>query len=128
MWVKILLCIVMPIALFLDIIHYSLSMFGDFYISIAWYSYHIIRQLGTVFIKMSKWIVSVLDRTIIAASFRITIIVGLSATVIINRYEPFFLKQEESTAVLEFVSSAIVIPVIFEWIISFKNKRIKLLH
>ena len=122
-WIKLPLCLVMPIAFILDIIHCTLSFLCDSLISIVWYSYQILKQLGAVFKRIAAWIISVSDRTIIATSFRLTIVVGLCATVIINRYEPFFLKQDESTAVLEFISSAIVIPVILEWIVSFKNRR-----
>lgn len=124
-WIKLPLCLVIPIAFTLDIIHCTLSFLCDSLISIVWYSYQILKQLGAVLKRMATWIISLPDRTIIATSFRLTIVVGLCATVIINRYEPFFLKQDESTAVLEFISSAIIIPVILEWIVSFKNKRKK---
>lgn len=49
---------------------------------------------------------------------------ALVCTVVFNRYQPIFRMQEASTAVLEFIASAIIIPIIFEWISSFKNNLV----
>ena len=56
------------------------------------------------------------DKKIVAVSFRIAIIAALVITVIVNRYDVFVKNVEESTSVLEFIASSIIIPVVFEWI------------
>ena len=40
--------------------------------------------------------------------------------VIVNRYNPFLHYIEASSGVLEFIASAIVIPMILTWIIDYK--------
>jgi hypothetical protein len=43
--------------------------------------------------------------------------------VILNRYQSIFKIGDANTAILEFVASAIIIPVAFEWISSIKSNK-----
>lgn len=63
------------------------------------------------------------EKRIIAVSFRLALIFSLVIVVVTNRYEPIFKAYEESTVVFEFIGSAVIIPVIFEWIHSLTAKR-----
>ena len=63
------------------------------------------------------------EKRIIAVSFRLALIFLLVIVVVTNRYEPIFKAYEESTVVFEFIGSAVIIPVIFEWIHSLNAKR-----
>lgn len=119
---KILLYPIVLLTAILDIVYRSLSLFFHTIISILWYSYQIVQQIIMLFIKMCNRILLLSDKTVVAISFRFAIILGFGLTVALNRYAPFFRNQEESTAVLEFLSSTIIIPVILEWILSYKKR------
>ena len=70
-----------------------------------------------------KWISKLSDKRIGVLSFRVAFVMALAITVIINRYQPLLKNYEESTSVLEFVASSIIIPVIFEWIYSIRQQE-----
>ena len=86
-------------------------------------SYLIIKQFLSVIIKAAVWLTKLKSRNVVAISFRIAIILAFGLSVIINKYEPFLRNYEESSFVLEFVSSSIIIPIIFEWIFSYKKSK-----
>ncbi len=53
--------------------------------------------------------------------FRSAFIVSITLVVIVNRYAPFLHTGDTTTGIMEFVASAIVIPVIFTWILDYKS-------
>lgn len=119
-WIRYLL---LPITFVLDIC----IMFVSVLISLISYSVGYICVL-TIMIKktlnsLSNWLLGLSDKKIVAISFRIALILALVCIVVMNRYQPIFKMQEANTAVLEFVASAIIIPTVFEWINSVKNKQ-----
>lgn len=63
------------------------------------------------------------DDIIISRAFKVAIVLSLIIVVAINRYYPIFIYQEQSTSVLEFVASAILLPLIFEWIQSVSKRK-----
>ena len=73
--------------------------------------------------KMIVWINHLSDRHVVVISFRVALIAALTITVIRNRYEPLLKEYEASTGTLEFIASAILIPVIFEWISTTKAQK-----
>lgn len=73
--------------------------------------------------RISNWILGLSDKRVVVISFRIALIMALICIVILNRYQSIFKMKDASTAVLEFVASAIIIPVVFEWINSVKNNQ-----
>lgn len=75
--------------------------------------------------RICVWLISLSDKRIVAVSFRIAVILGLGCTVLINRYAPFLHYNEESTAVLEFIASALIIPVVLNWISSYSRLDLK---
>lgn len=119
---KILGIILFPIGFVIDIIlmyfkiciAVFLSGIGDVCILIR-LILNSLRHLRTRIYKIS-------DRHIVAMSFRLATIIFLVAIQIENSYFPIFRKAEASTAVFEFVASAIIIPLIFEWIYSYRNR------
>ncbi len=72
---------------------------------------------------MFNWILDISDRKLVGISFRMAIISALVIMVVSDRYKPIFTLYEESTAILEFLASAIIIPVTFEWINSRTYKK-----
>lgn len=74
------------------------------------------------YIKKIYWrFLNLSNRRVVAFSFRVAVLMGLGGTVILNRYQPFVYYEEKSTAVLEFVSSVLIIPIVWEWIKCYKK-------
>lgn len=118
---KVLLWITLgPIAIF-DVVKIIMEFIVKLFVSIIWYTYVIIKQIFELMIRFIIWLTSLEGRTVVAMSFRVAIILAFGFSVILNRCEPFLRNYEESTAILEFVSSSIIIPIIFEWILSYKK-------
>lgn len=120
-WIRYLL---LPFAFVIDIIFLIIRVL---IYTVIWYSIGyiciLIRLIKKTLDKLSNWISDLSDKRIVAISFRIALIMALVCIVVMNRYQPIFKEQEARTAVLEFVASAIIIPVIFEWINSAKNNH-----
>jgi len=119
---RLLLWAVSIIAAMIDVVRIVICIGGTLLGLLVWYIYVFIKRVIKVLIKMALWVLALSDKNIIAISFRVAIILGLGLTVVANMYSPFLYTHEASASVLEFVSSAIIIPVIFEWILSYKNK------
>ena len=107
----------------IDIIRITIELLASYLVAIFYFILLLIKQIYHILRKVCIWIEGFSDKTFIAISFRLAIILGLSCTVILNRYNSFLYNKDNSTAVLEFITSAIIIPVIFEWISSYKNKK-----
>ena len=109
-----------PIVIILDILGMTGLLAYGIVVSIVWYLLSIAISIGKIISKIADRILLLSDRNVVAISFRISIILGLGCTVLINQYEPFLLNQE-STSAFEFISSTIIIPVILEWVVSYKT-------
>ncbi len=119
--VRIFFKITVPFAFILDIILTILQMIFTILVSIFWYLICILIHLNYLFFRISEHMANTSERTVIVVAFRISLILGLCITVIINRYNPFFASPETPCAVIEFIASVILIPVILEWIMSFRK-------
>lgn len=119
---RLLLWAVSIIAAMIDVVRIVICIGGTLLGLLVWYIYVFIKRVIKVLIKIALWVLALSDKNVIAISFRVAIILGLGLTVVANMYSPFLYTHEASAPVLEFVSSAIIIPVIFEWILSYKNK------
>lgn len=119
-WIRYLL---LPATFVLDII----IMFISIFISLISYSVGYICVLARMIKKtlnsLLNWLSELSDKRIVAISFRIALILALICIVVMNRYQPIFKMQEANTAVFEFLASAIIIPIVFEWINSVKNNQ-----
>lgn len=83
----------------------------------------VLHQLVKLLNKLFDGIINCSDRRIVAMSFRVATVASIASIVIINRIDPIFVHTEESTAILEFIASAVVIPVIYSWISTWLEKR-----
>lgn len=119
-WVRYLL---LPITFILDIILLCVNALVSFMGSAVGYIFVLARIIKKTLNRISNWILGLSDKRIVAISFRIGIILALSFVVILNRYQPIFKIRDANTAILEFVASAIIIPVVFEWISSIKCNK-----
>lgn len=79
-------------------------------------------QVIKLVIQFSQWVIGISDRKVMILSFRSALVFSLTSIVIVNRYVPIIKKYEAGTAVLEFCSSAIVIPLVLSWIMDYRNK------
>lgn len=73
-----------------------------------------VKEVLRVFRIFTNWLLVISQRMVLAICFRIAAIVGLCSTVIINRYDSFLRCVESSTAILEFLASVIIIPVVID--------------
>lgn len=119
----VLVWILSPIFIALDICLTISRILGSFLIETIGYVVLLLRMIKTTIGKIVVYINNLSDRRFVATSFRIALILTLALTVVTNRYSPLFKLYDPSTAVLEFISSTILIPVIFEWIGSVRRKN-----
>lgn len=114
--------LILPMFLILDI----LIMFVKETICIVGetigYFFILIQLSKNGFKNFTDWILTFSDRKIIYILFRIAVIIALMCIIALNRYQPIFKMQKQSTEILEFIASTIIIPVIFELVISTKTK------
>lgn len=123
LFIKLFGSLVIPFAFAIDIIMSSILAILSIIRSGIGYLFLLIHLFRQTVKRILSWISELSDKRIVALSFRVAFIAALSITVILNRYQPFLKQYNESTSVLEFVASSIIIPVIFEWIYSSKQKE-----
>lgn len=121
---RFLLWLGVPFTIILDLFQLAILLAYGLVVSIIWYLICITVSVKKIFSEIGKWILSLSDRNVVIISFRIATILGFGCTVIINQYEPFLMNQETSS-VFEFISSTIIIPVILEWVLSYKDRTKK---
>lgn len=116
--------ILIPFIIIVDLMYAFIStLFSMLVIAPFSYTLVFIRLLKNTFLDFCSWLCSRSDRIIIAFSFRLSIIAAFVFIVITNRITPIFTNNEAYTTILEFVSSAIIIPVIFDGISAMKDGR-----
>ena len=113
-----LLC---PIIFVKDIIVSFVLLIVSLMFGIIEYTINIFKAiLKTGFFFVKSKLSSCSNKEVFIFSIRLSIILAFTSVVIFNRYNPIFANVEQSTGALEFLSSAIIIPIIFEWIYSLK--------
>ncbi|WP_392461900.1 hypothetical protein [Streptococcus parasuis] len=90
---------------------------------IIFYILLIILRLRNSYNKMKMWVYSLSDRRVTVMFFRISVIESIICLVTYNRISPLVKMTTESTVILEFISSSIMIPVILSWILEFKKLK-----
>ena len=118
-WIRYVL---IPITFVLDIIMVLINIVSLFICDIMGYVFTLARMIKKTLSRVSRWILELSDKRVVVISFRVALVMALLCVVILNRYQTIFKFEEESTAVLEFIASAIIIPVVFDWISSVKNR------
>lgn len=113
--------LVLPLFLILDIFNRFIKETTCIIGEIIGYFFIIIQLLMNWFKNFLDWILTFSDKKIINIALRTTIIIAFLCVIVLNRYQPIFKRQEQSTEILEFVASTIIIPIVLEWIISIKK-------
>ena len=109
-----LLCLMIIIPV--DIILKLICIVINIIMTIVAYTYYLIRRINKSLTLFSKWLDSISD-----IIFRAAFVFSISSVVLVNRYCRCLKVYENSTAGFEFVASAIVIPLIFSWIVDYKS-------
>lgn len=110
------LLILIPIDIFTKIVGVILNII----MTVGLYIYLIMYRIKNSIVCLVNWFEQISERKMINVIFRSAFILSISIIVIANRYNPFLHYDEAGTGVLEFIASAIVIPMIFTWIIDYK--------
>lgn len=119
--VQILIVLISPILLIVDIVEIVLLSFWVLIFEMLRLVLFLLGHAKQSIVKVLGWTATLSNSRVVALSFRVSIIVTLVLMVIINRYQPLGKQVEESTAVLEFIASAILIPMVFSWISEYKS-------
>lgn len=117
-----MLYILFPLIYCFDVLKMIISCFFVYTIGAIGFMVLSLRKITREIIKALLWTFNLSEKRSVAVSFRLALILSFVIVAATNRYEPIFNVYEESTAVFEFVASAVIIPVIFEWIYSLKSK------
>lgn len=121
--IKVLGGLFIPIVFIVDVLLMLVNIGISIVFSVMKNVIMLLRLMKDTFMKTLDWISNLSDKRIVAVSFRIALIIALVITVGFNRYITIFKNYEASTAVLEFVASSIIIPIIFEWISRFNRNK-----
>lgn len=77
-----------------------------------------LRILGKGLLRFLRMVTGIPGYKVMKNTFRMSGIVAVFVVVIVNRMNMFFIPDDSFIAITEFLASAIVIPIIFEWIYS----------
>lgn len=120
---RLLIILFFPLGALIDILIMVLLLLEALVIMTFKYLLLFVGYIIISFVKILKKIALLSEKRMIGIFLRIAPIISLLIVVTINRYTRIFLYNEESTAILEFIASTIIIPIVFEWIYSANNKR-----
>ncbi len=120
---KPLMCLCVPLVVIADYLMTLLAFFWGLIRDILVYILRILHQLAKILQRLSEKITKWSDRQVVSLSFRFATLASIASIVIINRIDSFFVHTEQSTAILEFIASAVVIPVIYSWINAWIAKK-----
>ncbi len=120
--IKILLSFALILSFIFDVLVEIIQGFINLILEILFDFGVLINICADIIGKMISYILNLTRKTIITVSFRVALVVALIFIVVQNHYHPIFRLGDPSTAVLEFLASAIIIPVLFQWIYSLKNR------
>ena len=115
---RLLLYILIPIVALVDLIITISVLLFSMLCSALLNALAILRFIVRFAMKPIKTFGGASDRRIVALSSRIAIVTTLVSIVVMNQIDSIFKNSTSSTAILEFIASAIIIPLVFEWISS----------
>lgn len=116
---KLLLFLFLAFAVLMDlIINIFMLMYSFIVCFCLWSFFEFLITLGSGVMAFLNRITEIPDYRVVQNTFRLAGIVAVFVVVISNRMCIFITPKESFIAVTEFLASAIVIPIIFEWIYS----------
>lgn len=120
---KISICLFSIPIIVIDLILKTMQFIYFYILKLVFLSILIIRRIAIVFISITNFISSRTERVAFVFMFRASFILSLIIVVLFNRYQPFFKINDASTVSLEFLASAIIIPLLLSWILDMKRSK-----
>ena len=116
----VVMIVIIP-AIIIDIIFKLLYYSYRTLISFSYNLLIFLRYLSSFFTDVFEKIQKISDRKIVVIFLRGSFILSILSLVIYNRYNPLMKQYSEGTAIFEFLSSTILIPLLLSWILELKN-------
>lgn len=118
-FLKILVILSLPFSLAIDLIMNAFLFIYYFVIcSCLGALIEFLRLIGIALLRIMRSISNIPGHKVMKNTFRISMIVALIFVVIVNRFNFFYNCDATFVEISEFIASAILIPVVFEWIYS----------
>ena len=122
---KILVRVVYPFVFIIDIPLLSLRLFLTVMREGIGYLLMMVKNMGSFFVSIFGRFSSLSHRSVIKVALRLSLIIAIVLTVVMNRAFPIYKVSSNVTSIVEFVGSAIVIPAIFESLYYFRFRKSK---
>ena len=121
---KMLLSVPFIIAFFLDYF-VGLLCFSSYWIVfvLGGAVLEFLMLFGRIIVRIIRFITSIPGRRVLKGSFRLSGIVSVTICVIASRLSLFCYNDDDFIGIVEFIASAIIIPIIFEWIYNYNRSE-----
>ena len=107
----------------IDVLYAIFDFFCKFIIGILFYILIIVYRIFKSLKDLKFWIFRLSDRKVTVIIFRVSFIFALISLVTFNRISPLTKMGIESTEILEFIASSLIIPLVLSWIMEYSNLR-----
>lgn len=107
----------------IDVLYDIFYIFCSLIIGILFYISIIIYRIFKSLKDLKFWIFKLSDRKVTVVIFRVSFILALISLVTFNRISPLAKMEIESTELLEFIASSLIIPLVLSWIMEYNNLR-----
>lgn len=107
----------------IDVLYAIFDFFSKFIIGILFYTLIIVYRIFKSLKGLKFWIFRLSDRKVTVIIFRVSFIFALISLVTFNRISPLTKMGIESTEILEFIASSLIIPLVLSWIMEYSNLR-----
>lgn len=118
---KMISIIIKPCLFVVDIINNTLSIMFLIVLDILLYLVTVIKWILKIIKALGLKLISESDRIILLYLFRSVLVFSLTTIVALNRYCRILKLYNSGTAVLEFIVSVIVIPLVLSWVLELNN-------
>lgn len=107
----------------IDVLYAIFDFFCKLIIDILFYVLIIVYRIFKSLKDLKLWIFRLSDRKVTVIIFRVSFIFALISLVTFNRISPLTKMGIESTEILEFIASSLIIPLVLSWIMEYSNLR-----
>lgn len=111
------------ISVIIDVLYGIFYIFCKLIIGILFYILNFIYRIFKSLKDLKFWIFKLSDRKVTVIIFRVSFILALISLVTFNRISPLTKTEIESTEILEFIASSLIIPLVLSWIMEYNNLR-----
>lgn len=127
-WWRFMRYILFPLLFLLDMLSTTIQYLILLFIWLPLFCVGILIELvGHKIRNMIQVIFSISDHRVAAISFRISVVSALLLVVITNRVTGI-VHSEDATAILEYFSSVVIMPILFEWLYEILSPNVSAQH